>query len=133
MTTFEEWLRQLAKAGKLVTDGITIDRGLPFTWTFALDGNWTGAVITSSLRLEPDTSGSTLVDFTAVNDGYDAVSEMTEFTISLTALQTTALLSDTDADGLVQLAWDVLFTPSGGTKMRLLGGAATVAGKVTNG
>lgn len=133
MTTFDEWLRQLRAAGKLAPNGINIDRGLPFAWTFALGGDWTGATIASSLRLAPDTGGVTIEDFAASNDGYDAGADATEFTISLTDVQTAALTVDTDGDGLVRLAWDVLFTPSGGTQMRLFGGVATVTGEVTSG
>lgn len=133
MTTFDDWLRQLRAAGKLAPNGINIDRGLPFTWTFALGGNWTGANVASSLRLDPDGTGSIVEDFATSNNGYNAGLNATEFTLSLSAAETAALPVDGDGDGLVQLAWDVLFTPSGGTKMRLLGGVATVAGKVTNG
>lgn len=131
MTTFDEWLRQLRAAGKLAPNGINIDRGVPFTWTFALGGDWTGATIASSLRLAPDANGATVANFTVSNDG--VVGGATEFTISLTNVQTAALTADTDGDALVQLAWDVLFTPSGGTKMRLFGGVATIAGEVTSG
>ncbi|MGX7926450.1 hypothetical protein ACWPMX_07740 [Tsuneonella sp. HG094] len=133
MTTFEEWLRQLRAAGKLAPNGINIDRGLPFAWTFALGGDWTGATIASSLRLDPDAAGATVEDFTCSNDGYDADADATEFTLALTDAETAALIADTDGDALVQLAWDVVFTPSGGDTMRLMGGIATVTGKVTNG
>jgi hypothetical protein len=132
-TTFDDWLRQLAAAGKLARSGIAIDRGLPFAWTFALGGDWTGATIASSLRLAPDAEGDAVEDFTCPNDGYSADLDATEFTLALTALQTAALTADDDGDGLATLAWDVLFTPSGGDEMRLFGGPATIAGKVTDG
>lgn len=132
MTTFDEWLRQLRAAGKLAPNGINIDRGMPFAWTFALGGNWTGATIASSLRLAPEAE-PVVANFTAANEGYDAGADATTFTISLSGAQTAALTADTDGDALVRLAWDVLLTPSGGTTMRLLGGVATIAGEVTSG
>lgn len=132
-TTFDAWLRQLAASGRRIPDGtITIDRSLPFSWSFTVTGDWTGATVASSLRLDPDAAGATLEDFAAVNDGYDAVSGKTGFTLSLTKTETGALLVDDDGDALVATAIDILFTPSGGSQMRLMGGVAMIAGRVTD-
>lgn len=130
---FEPWLRQLAASGRRIPDGtITIDRGAPFNWTFTVTGDWTGAAVKAALRLEPDAAGAVLVALTATNDGYDAGSGKTRFTLSLTKAQTGALLPDDDGDALVSVAIDVLFAPSGGVQERLMGGAAVIAGKVTD-
>lgn len=135
MTTFEDWLRRLALANRLVPDGRCprIDRGLACTWRFTLAGDWTGAVVASSLRLAPDTAGATLEDFACTNEGYDAGTDKTTFLLALTKIETGALLADDDGDALVWLAWDVLFTPLAGTQQQLFGGAVPISGKVTNG
>lgn len=135
MTPFEPWLRQLAATGQRVPDALCpqIDRGLQCLYRFTLEGNWASATVHSSLRLDPDASGATIVDFTCVNEGYDAAAGMTTFLLFLSSAETTALPPDSDGDALVQLAWDVLFQPSGGANARLFGGVATVRGKVTNG
>lgn len=131
-TTFDAWLRALAAAGKgrLPPLGINIDRGLPFEETLVFGGEWAGAALSASLRVEPDAPGSTIADFTVsapvVYGGY------TGFTLTLTKEQTAALPESGAADALAQLAFDVLFTPSGGTQRRAFGGVATVSGKVTN-
>lgn len=131
---FEPWLRQLAASGRRIPDGtITIDRGMPFNWPFTITGDWTGATVKASLRQEPDAAGAVVIDLTASNDGYDAGSNKTGFTLSLTKAQTGGLLADDDGDALVTLALDVLFTPSGGVQERLMGGAVVLAGKVTDG
>lgn len=131
MTTFDPWLRQLAAAGRLAPEGLTIDRGLPFVWRFALAGDWTGADVVSSLRAEPD--GFALVaTFATANQGYASATGRTTFSLALTAAQTAALPTDPAGEAVVPLAWDVIFTPSGGAAQRLFGGAATVLGKVTN-
>lgn len=141
-TSFDAWLRALTASGRRIPDGrITIDRGLPFFWGFTLGGDWTGATLACSLRLEPDTPGSTLFDFTCATLPFDPTptSEFpdgcTPFTISATAVQTANpanLPSDDDDDGIAQAAIDFVLTPSGGSPWRLMGGLATVAGKVTD-
>lgn len=132
-TTFDAWLRQLAASGRRIPDGtLTIDRGLLFAWTFTVTGDWTGATVAASLRLDPDAAGATLEDFATSNDGYDPDSGKTGFTLSLTKDETGALLADDDGDALVPTAIDILFTPSGGSQMRLMGGIVMIAGKVTD-
>jgi hypothetical protein len=135
MTTFDDWLRQLRAAGKLAPAGISIDRGLPFNWTMAIGGDWTGATVTSSLRLSPDAAGAPVRDFTVNPMGYSPTLDATEYKLSLTKNETAGLPADTDGDGLVQLAWDVLLLPDGGSvdldTIRLFGQVATVTGKVT--
>lgn len=130
-TTFDTWLAELRAAGKLA-DTLYIDRGLPFEWIFAVEGDWTGASIESSLRVQPDT-GSVVETFTATNEGYNAGIDGTEFKLALIAADTAALpAADPVGEGVARLAWDVLFTPSGGSKMRLMGADAAVLGEVTD-
>lgn len=139
-TPFDNWLRALTAAGRRIPDGrILIDRGLPFWWGFTLGGDWTGAVLNVSLRLEPDTPGATLLDLTCATLAYDPTptdespTGVTPFTVTASAVQTAALPADDDDDGTVTLAIDFVLTPSGGDPYRLMGGLAAVAGKVTDG
>lgn len=133
-TQFDDWLRQLAVA-KQGPVSINIDRGHPFEWSFALAGDWTGAAIASSLRLYPDAAGSTVEDFTASGPVVETTDtgDFTAFTLSLSASETAGLTPPNPGEALVQLAYDVLFTPSGGIEQRIFGGCATISGKVTDG
>lgn len=132
-TTFDAWLRQMTISGRRIPDGrIQIDRGLPFYWGFTLGGDWTGAALACSLRLEPDAPGDTVEDMTCEVLAYDDVDEVTPFTITLAAEQTAALPADDDGDGLVELAIDFVITPSGGDPWRIMGGVAVLAGEVTS-
>ena len=130
MTTFDQWLAALAAAGKRAAD-INIDRGIAFSYTFAIEGDWTGATVESDLREHPDT-GSVLESMTASAASYSAGTDLTSFTLSLAAAATATLPTDPTGDAVTRLAWDVLFTPSGGSKMRLMGAVANVIGEVTD-
>lgn len=129
-TTFDTWLAALAAAGKRGND-INIDRGLPFKWEFALRGDWTGATVASALRVQPD-AGTPVETFTGANEGYDAETDLTLFSLTMPAVDTAALPADQTGEAVTRLAWDVLFTPSGGTQMRLFGAIANVTGEVTD-
>ncbi len=127
-TTFDPWLRQLAAAGKGPA-ALHIDRGLPFSARFVLNAPFPGATVSASLKLRPDAAGAALAAFTA--SAVTVEGDYSAFTLSLTDSQTAALPADDDGDGLAQVAFDVLFTPAGGTLKRLFGGVATIAGKVS--
>lgn len=128
-TTFDEWLKELAIAQKGPVT-LHVDRGLPFNYLFALQADYTGSSLIGSIRLAPDAPDPALVSFTVtgptVSDG------ITTFGLSLTKTQTGALPADDDADGVTRLAYDLLFTPSGGTQQRLFGGVVAIKGKITN-
>lgn len=128
MSTFDAWVRQLAATRKGPAP-MQIDRGLPFSARFVIGAPMAGSV-SAAIRLAPDAGGAVLVAFTA--SAVTVEGDYAEFTLSLTKVQTAALPADTDGDALVELAYDVLFTPTGGTQTRLFGGVATVAGKVTD-
>ena len=131
-TTFEAWLRALSAAGKLARDGIRIDRGLPFSWLFAIDGDWTGATATSGLREQPDAGTMLAQTLTVTNEGYDEVTGVTLFEMTMSSTDTAALPTDPTGEGVVTLAWDVLLTPDGASEMRLMGGVATVIGEASD-
>jgi len=129
-STFEAWLRQLA-AARQGPVAMQIDRGVAFRTRLVVGAPLSGAVLAGSLRLAPDAGGAVLASFTCGAAEIDG--DYTGFAVTLTSVQTAALPADTDGDALVELAFDFLLTPSGGTQKRLFGGVATVAGKVTNG
>lgn len=126
-TTFDPWLRQLAAAGKGPA-ALHIDRGLPWSARFVINAPFPGATISGALKVGPDAAGAALATFTA--SAVTVEGQYSDFTLSLTDSQTTALPGDSDGDGLVQVAFDVLMLPAGGTLRRLFGGVATIAGKV---
>src|SRR3546814_14014510 len=68
----------------------------------------------SSIRAAPDAAGATLADFDVTVGAY--ADGITTITLELTDTQTAALPSDGDADGLEEMVFDMLWTPSGGTQ-----------------
>lgn len=132
MSNWTAWLRQNAEAGRGgVTLAKSIVRDLPYELVLAISSDVSADAFSASLRLSPDADGATLADFTVVVGSY--ASGATNVTLSLTKTQVNALPADADADGLEELLFDVLHTPSGGTQYRMLAGAIPVSGKVTAG
>jgi hypothetical protein len=132
-TTFDDWLRHL-RAAKQGPVSINIDRGVSFAWSFAIKLDLPLSRVRASLRLDPDSSGATLIDLTVAGPEVVTVPDgtFTIFRLSMDRGQTAALPSDNDADGLVQLAFDTLLAPDGAEFTRIFAGAATVSGKVAN-
>jgi hypothetical protein len=133
MAQFDDWLRDLAAAGK---GGITLTarRGLAFNLLFTLPGDWTGATLEGQVRTAPD-AASSLSAFTCSTGTYDAGLGLTPFTATLdagtgvgsTGVLTAAPTGDPHAD----FVFDLLLTPSGGDKELLFGGVLRLLGKVT--
>lgn len=131
MSNFDPWLRDLGAAGK--GGGrwpqLGIDRGRAWSKVLSFAADYSADTFACNLAAEPD--GTTLVS-PAVSIGAFA-SGVTLVTLSLTAVQTAnpALIpADGDLDGVVDLAFDLLRTPSGGTQGRLMAGVIPVSGKV---
>lgn len=131
MSNFDPWLRDLAaaqKGGERFTQ-LTIDRGRVWSKQLRFAGDFSADAFACNLALEPD--GTTLVSPTVAVGSYTG--GYTIVTLSLTAVQTAnaALIpADGDLDGVVDLAFDVLRTPSGGAQGRLFAGIIPVSGKV---
>src|SRR3546814_15663705 len=87
--------------------------------------------VEASIRAAPDAAGATLADFDVTVGAY--ADGITTITLELTDTQTAALPSDGDADGLEEMVFDMLWTPSGGAQQRFLAGIIQVSGKVTDG
>jgi len=132
VTQFEAWLQQLGSAGKRIKPTIPIDRGLPFAFIFSMQGDWAGSQISASLRLFPDAGGDTLADLTCAEPAYDPIDDLTIFSMTLTGAQTQDLPSDALLEGVVRVAIDIVLRPAGYNPFRLMGGVATIVGKVTN-
>ena len=137
MTAWDDWLRKLSADGKggLGLQGKpqmrAIDRGLPYEYVMAVGMDVSADSFEASIRAAPDAAGASLADFdVTVGSFADGV---TLITLELTDTQTAALPSDGDADGLEELVFDILWTPSGGTQQRFMAGIIQVSGKVTNG
>ncbi len=136
-TEWDGWLRKLAADGKggLGLPGKpsirAIDRGLAYEYTFAIGSDVSGDTFAASIRTSPDASGATLADFTIEVGSY--ANGVTPVTLSLAEDETADLLTDSDLDGLETAVFDILWTPSGGTEQRLMGGLIQISGKVTDG
>lgn len=137
MTAWDDWLRKLSADGKggLGLQGKpqmrAIDRGLPYVYVLAVGMDVSADTFDASIRAAPDAAGATLADFDVTVGSY--ADGVTTITLELTEEQTAALPSDGDADGLEELVFDILWTPSGGTQQRFMGGVIQVSGKVTDG
>ena len=131
-TTFDEWLRQLALARKGPLRLPAATRGLSWSEPIRLSGDWTGATLAGAIRIGPDAGGAALASFTVtgpvVADGYST------FTLSLAAgsggNSTGVLPADDEFDGIVELPFSLLITPSGGSQQLLVGGVFPLLGKV---
>lgn len=137
-TTFDNWLQQLAAAGKGGSALTEIDlppatRGLAWTLPITLEGDWTGATIAAAIRATPDAS-TALATLTMTSASYDSSTGFTAWTASLAsgtgANSTGALPADTDGNGVEYFPISFLITPSGGSQSLLFGGAFILLGKV---
>jgi hypothetical protein len=133
-TQWDEWLTKLASDGK---GGLglkrqpqmrAIDRGLAYVYAFAVQGDRSSDAFSAAIKASPDALTS-LATFDVTVGTYSA--GYTPLILELTALETAALPSDNDANGLEQMVFDILWTPSGGVQQRLMGGIIDVSGKVT--
>lgn len=129
-TTFDDWLRQLAAAGKGGVCLGRIDRGLPLSLTLAFGADWSADDFAASLRLEPDATGDALAEFTVSVGSY--AEGVTPVTFTLTQMVTSTLPEDADGNGVVTLAMDIVRLPASGLQHRIMGGTIEVLGRVTD-
>ena len=137
-TVFDNWLRQLAAAGKggadlSLTDIPPATRGNAWSMTVRFAGDWTTAAIAGTIRAEPD-AASALATLSFTGGSYDGGTGYTTWTASLaagTGSNSTGILpADTDGDGVEVFPMAVYLTPSGGTAQLLWAGLFTLLGKV---
>jgi hypothetical protein len=135
MASSDDWLRLMAAAGKggARFPQLEIDRGLPWVKVLAFGADYSGDTFRAALRLEPDAPDSPLVELN-VAVGSHALG-VTPVTVSLTKAQTAnpaIIPPDSVFAGVIELAFDLLHAPAGGTEYRILAGIIPVSGKVTN-
>ena len=131
MANNQEWLRQLAAANKRGLP-LRVPRHAPFVQAISLPGDFTGATLVGQVRQYPD-AGAAQVAFTVT--GPVVASGRSTFTISLTEaqLENPAIIPAAAVpDAEVTLIYDLLLTPSGGTKELLFGEEFIVIGGATN-
>jgi hypothetical protein len=132
MTTFDEWLRQLALARKGPLRLPAATRGLAWSEPIRLSGDWTGATLAGAIRIGPDATGAALATFAMT--GPVVAGGHSTWTPSLaagTGANSTGILpGDDDADGVVELPFSFLITPAGGAQQLLVGGVFPLLGKV---
>lgn len=137
-TAFDDWLQQLAAAGKggasLAGDEIpTATRGEAFSYPILLPGDWTGATISAAIRAAPDAS-SILATLSVSSASYNAVTGYTTWTATLASGtgtdSTGSLPADNDGSGVEVFPISFFFTPSGGTRTLLFGAPFVLLGKV---
>ncbi len=126
MSQWDDWLASLRSAGMLADlSTAPATRGLKWEEPIEIDGDWTGASLEGSVSASPD--GGTLATFTIT--GPVVASGVSTFTASLSAAGTSALPTDTDANGKTELPCMFRLTPSGGDKDTLFGGIFIVVGQ----
>lgn len=137
-TAFDDWLRQLAAAGKggsalSLTDIPPATRGNAWSMPVRFAGDWSSAAITGTIRAAPDAS-SALATLSFTSGTFDSGTGYTTWTASLasgTGANSTGILpADTDGDGVEVFPMAVYLTPSGGTAELLWAGLFTLLGKV---
>lgn len=131
MTQWDEWLSDLraARKGGLRFTSLTIVRGLAWSKALRFAADYSLDAFTCNLAAGVD--GTVLVSPSVSVGGYSG--GYTTVTLSLTAVQTAdaaKIPADGDADGVVDLTFDLLHTPSGGAQGRLMAGLIPVSGKV---
>lgn len=130
-TQWDAWLADLRAAGKGGErwPQLAIDRGRAWSKVLSFAADYSADAFACNLAASPD--GTTLVSPTVNVGAYS--SGVTLVTLSLTAVQTANLAlipGDDDADGVEDLCFDLLRTPSGGSQGRIMAGIIPVSGKV---
>jgi hypothetical protein len=137
-TTFDDWLRALAAAGKggsllSTTDLPPATRGLAWSLPIQIQGDYSAATLVGAIRATPD-AASALATVAIASPAYNSSTNYTTWTASLASgtgsNSTGALPADTDGNGIEAFPISFLITPSGGTQSLLFGGAFTLLGKV---
>lgn len=123
------WLQYHAAAGK---GGVTLaaaSRDRIHKLIFNLTGDWTGATLRGQLRASPDAPGSPLAEYAI--SGPVVAGGVTTFTCRLEPADFVGIPADSDLDGVEELPFDFLLTPSGGEEELFFAGVLPVTGRIT--
>lgn len=130
-TQHADWLRRAKADGH---GGVTLPslvRDVPDPYVMQVPIDVSGDAFTMTSRIAPDAAGATVLDYATVVGDFDG--EFTPVTFTPNSTKFDALLADADADGLVELVFDILWTPTVGVQRRFLAGNHFISGKVTPG
>lgn len=128
---WDDWLRELAAAGKSAGKLACATRGLAWTEIVEIEGDWTGSTAECTVRASPD-APTALATLTVT--GPTPSGDYTVFEISLaagTGAGSTGILpADDDETG--EESFPIMFrlTPLGGVQETLWGGRLPVVGFV---
>lgn len=124
------WLRRLAADGHGGVSLPAIVRGLSYPLTIKIPLDVTADAFTGSVAISPDAE-EPLEEFAVSIGAWDGT--YTPVTLTLSQAQVAALPADGDFDGLEEVVFDILRTPSGSHQRRYLAGNIPISGKVTDG
>jgi hypothetical protein len=125
---FPEWSAQLAADGVGPRNMPAITRGLAHSVTFSLGGDYSGAAFTMKLKAAPDAL-TPLAEFTCTTGAF--AGGVTPVVLALPVSAQTILPTDTDANGIETLVYDILCDPVAGEPYRILGGYQPISGGVS--
>lgn len=125
---WDPWLAGLKANGKGGVEFPAIDRTLPYVLPISIPLDVSADDFAAALKASPDTDLE-LMTFSVSVGAYS--SGTTVVTLTLTDGQTATLAADLD-DGVGEVVFDLLWTPSGDYQRRFMGGVIPVLGKVTD-
>ena len=134
MSTFDGWLRALARAGKGPDTIDDIRRGSAWRQSLEIEGDYRDATVRGEIRSAPGAAGDPLASFNVdppVFDPADGADGVTRFELSLASSVTALLPEAGDGSGQTTLYYDLLLTESDGSEELLWGGPAIIFDGVT--
>ena len=132
MANNDEWLRQLAAANKRGPD-LRAALHAPFSVTFLLPGDFTGAAVDAQLRLYPESDGAPRVTFTDSLGAFAAGRTPLTLTLTEAQMENPAIIPPVEpGEGVVSLPYGVQLTPVGAPKELLFAGMFIAIGSVAN-
>lgn len=128
---YPDWLRRARSDGHGGGTLPSLVRGVPEPYVMHVPLDVSADAFTLTMRQSPDAGGDAALEFTTSVGAFDGTYTPVTFTPDPT--QFAALPADGDADGLVELFFDILRTPSGGSARRFAAGNIFISGKVGGG
>lgn len=130
--THQAWLDalKLADRGGIDARLDNIVPGLPWSVTVDFAADYSADAFACALGFEPDNGASETNDVSVAVGAYSG--GKTVITLSLNSTQTAALATYLNADGVVEMLWDLRRTPSGQGQYMILGGWLRLVGAVGN-
>lgn len=124
-----EWLTAYAARNRGGWDFPAIDRGMPYSETFQVQGDVSGDTFLGEIRAAPDAEGAALATFTITPGAYADGVTLVTWTI---AEDDYAGIPDTEGKGVVDLITSAIHFPLGGTEYVMFGCSLSILGAVTD-